>query len=188
MAPNQVVPICHIMDGSHMRTTRKPNSLHYAHSKPNFLSVCAKTDKFQFVTNGMETVRRWCSTCLQSHPHIHAFGFANCLQMVQRAFAVPSAHTRIWFANCQQMAQRMFAVSYTHTHIWFVNCLQMVQCMFAVPSAHARIWFANCSQMAQRMFAVPSTHMRIYFCELFADGVAHICGPIQTSTHLVCKL
>ncbi len=45
-----------------------------------------KTNKFWFTANGMQTIRRQCSTRSQFHPHVHTFDqqtihgqFANCL-------------------------------------------------------------------------------------------------------------
>ncbi len=43
-------------------------------AKKNLFVFAQKSDKFQFMVNGMWTVRRWHSTGSKSHPHICAFG------------------------------------------------------------------------------------------------------------------
>ncbi len=75
--------------GTHMRTKQLANSSHWLCGKLIFCEPEAnaghtvhpipfvfaqKTNKFRFVANGMQTIHRQHSTCLQSYTHICAFG------------------------------------------------------------------------------------------------------------------
>ncbi len=78
---------CHIDEDNVPFLWTWGNDRHIAH--PVSFVFAQKTDKFQFAMNGMRTIHRQCSACLQSHPHICAFDlqtihkqFVNCLVLM----------------------------------------------------------------------------------------------------------
>ncbi len=46
--------------------------------------------------------------------------YANCLQMVQRRFAVPSTHTCIWFASGLQTIRRACVYEALHYRVYML--------------------------------------------------------------------
>ncbi len=60
------------------------------------LCVCAKNRQILFTANGMQTVRGWRSTDLQSHPHIRTFS----LRTIPRARVYEATGFMRLFPNC----------------------------------------------------------------------------------------
>ncbi len=73
---------------------------------PVLFVFAQKTDKFQFVVNGMRTIRGWCSAGLQFRSHIHAFSLRT---------------VREWFTNHSARLCIQGLINYLEIEINFTN-------------------------------------------------------------------